>query len=116
MPERKTQPLASLPVGAAVASAAPAKPEPCTGKFLVSDAAIFHRTAGYAAEPYDALLHGNNFLPDTWLKSQAPAVYVYGCANGVLTTIMARLLQAPSPAALCVICTTANEKSLRSAS
>jgi len=32
---------------------------------------------------YDALLHGNNFLPSTWNKSVAPAVYVYGCANNV---------------------------------
>jgi len=32
---------------------------------------------------YDALLAGDNFLPETYVGSQAPTVYVYGCANGV---------------------------------
>jgi Carboxypeptidase regulatory-like domain len=32
---------------------------------------------------YDNLLQGGNFLPEQYSMSDAPAVYVYGCANGV---------------------------------
>jgi hypothetical protein len=32
---------------------------------------------------YDTLLQGGNFLPDRWSISDAPVVYVFGCANGV---------------------------------
>jgi hypothetical protein len=31
---------------------------------------------------YDALQAGDNFLPETYAASQAPKVFVYGCANG----------------------------------
>jgi Carboxypeptidase regulatory-like domain len=32
---------------------------------------------------YDAYLQSSNFLPEQWKASQAPALYVAGCANGV---------------------------------
>ena len=32
---------------------------------------------------YDAYLKSSNFLPDQWSRSQAPVLYVAGCANGV---------------------------------
>jgi len=32
---------------------------------------------------YDNLLQGGNFLPERWSLSDAPVVYVFGCANGV---------------------------------
>ena len=32
---------------------------------------------------YDAYLQSSNFLPDQFAKSQAPTLYVAGCANGV---------------------------------
>jgi hypothetical protein len=32
---------------------------------------------------YDTQLQGGNFLPDRWALSDSPAVFVFGCANGV---------------------------------
>ena len=32
---------------------------------------------------YDNLMQGGNFLPERFAMADAPAVYVYGCANGV---------------------------------
>jgi Carboxypeptidase regulatory-like domain len=32
---------------------------------------------------YDSYLKSSNFLPEEWIRSQAPLLYVAGCANGV---------------------------------
>jgi hypothetical protein len=37
----------------------------------------------HAQPQHDSLLQSGNFLPDKWVQSQAPSLYVFGCANGV---------------------------------
>ena len=37
----------------------------------------------HAQPQYDSLLQSGNFLPDKWSRSDAPMLYVAGCANGV---------------------------------
>jgi hypothetical protein len=37
----------------------------------------------HATPQYDKLLQSGNFLPDQWKQSDAPLLYVPGCANGV---------------------------------
>ena len=37
----------------------------------------------HATPQYDSLLQSGNFLPDKWVQSAAPQLYIAGCANGV---------------------------------
>ena len=39
----------------------------------------------HAVPQHDQLLQSGNFLPDKWVATQAPALYVPACANGAAT-------------------------------